>query len=605
MFGHESKPSKIYSYGANPPTENLGMAEAQFRLAHRYRNELVALERGRRDRVDALLAKLAPGLQSLEADIAAAETQLEDARARKKAKHAAGRKRTSDPGEKTVISDLSARLKTLRAERKAIRERLFASAEWQEAQKEIEGSAEEGAKRADGKARKKKKRVDGWFGREKKRIYAEFRDAGLGWGTCVSIEQAAKAFRKDAPPQFRRWDGKGKLAVQLQGGLSVEEALACRDTQVQVEAKPGGVWVQGKRRPRKLGTAILRLRVASEGRNPVWCVVPFHLHRPLPEGAQIKWVYLLRRRIGTHDEWRVQFVLSQDSWARPDAAPGGSVGIDVGWRLMQPDGRLRVAVWSGDDGADGELSLPPWWLEQMRKTEDIRSIRDGLLNDASERLTGWLGGLAEVPGWIRDFVRGRDEESPSGREAVRRISCWRAHGRFAALAIRWRDNRFDGDDAALEALESWRKRDRHLHEYEANLRDQLQGHRENMYRVFAADMRRRYAMACVEDMDLRKFHVLPKAEEEAKDGAFKEHVRDACLSSLFKCLKESVTTVLPVPAPSTTSACHACGSEQSWDRAILSHTCSSCGSRWDQDVNAARNLLRRGAASEPVASGSR
>jgi len=42
-----------------------------------------------------------------------------------------------------------------------------------------------------------------------------------------------------------------------------------------------------------------------------------------------------------------------------------------------------------------------------------------------------------------------------------------------------------------------------------------------------------------------------------------------------------------------TKTCHACGSLEDFDaEASIYHTCSQCGARWDQDENAAKNMLK-------------
>lgn len=154
-----------------------------------------------------------------------------------------------------------------------------------------------------------------------------------------------------------------------------------------------------------------------------------------------------------------------------------------------------------------------------------------------------------------------------------------------------------GDDAIYDELEAWRRRDKHLYEFEANLRDQLQNRREDIYRVFAATMRRRYRAAIIEKLDLRDFHVLPDPDQTPENDAIREHTRDACLSVLIRSIKESMAKTVQAPPEYTTMNCHVCGSIEDFDHAILVHRCMACGSEWDQDRNAAINLLRHSSAS--------
>lgn len=552
MFGHDSQPSKIYSYGAKEPVANAERVFEQMQLAHKYRNRLVELERSRRARVDEALARLSPELVDTEKALSGAEVKLEEARAVIRKASADARTKKRPPEAVAAVKEWRDRLKELRAKRKSLRMELFSSPAWEAEQEN----------------------VNGWVTGEQHRLRAE---CGLYWGTYLHVEQSMSGARSGAPPRFQRWEGDGHLAVQIQGGIAVAEAFGS-DNRVRIEPLP----TEGSKSARK--KTRVHFRVGSdENGNPIFTVVPVMLHRPLAEDAKIKWVHLIRRRIATQCEWRVQFVLSRETgWARPDSATDGTVGIDVGWRLLD-DGSLRVAYWVGSDGDRGQLVLPPDWLQEMKKTRDIRSIRDRNFDEVREKLAAWLRNadphLSQIPQWLKD--------------ATASLSQWKSEARLAALVLKWRESRFEGDAGTFEALEAWRKRDKHLYEYEGNLRDQLQRRREDLYRVFVAKLRRKYKTAHIEELDLRDFHELPEAEEDAAQGALREHTRDACLSFLTRrAIKESMSETFEIPAPDTTRACHSCGSIEEWDRRILTHKCSSCGVEYDQDENAAINLLK-------------
>jgi hypothetical protein len=691
-------PSRIYSYGADAPIENADLALKQLRLANRYRAALVGLELNRRKRVAKILRELSPELVKVQEQIAELDVQIETERASISKTNSSKRRRSPDSKAKGKVGKLKKQIGALRKREKALKTKLFASAEWKRREVEIEGEATEPAE-----GKKKGRRIDGWHGKKLKAIRRVFTERlGLYWGTYLAVEATVK--RSGPPPRIRRWDGTGRLAVQIQSTrpLSVSGLLGMVDKRLAVERREDGVWIKGKRRDKKLGDAVLSFQVS--GTPNMACKVPFVMHRDLPDAADVRvtWCYLLRRRIGTHFTWHVQFVMSsKDGWSKGDAADAdGEVGIDIGWRVMDdgvamPEslkapfhpkgakvrpvlskgdaddlaaelagfasvpgplqvkaqeafelldrhlavreldlpltdqrwnnvrigdvrravsmvakGRLRVAVWRGSDGAEGELALPLGWTDQYGRTEGIQSKRDDM-NAAKEALGVWVKKAKRLPGCV---------------EAARAsLHAWRSPRRLASLALRWRKERVPGDDAAFEALEAWRHRDRHLLEFQANLRDQLQTGRAHLYREFSAMIRRRYATAIIEGkskidekhktaredktpakrlMDLRKFHEIPPPEAEPggvgeKGSVAKEHVRDACLSSLRGFLGESVTTSV-VPAPGTTHLCNACKSKQTWDQSVLMHECSHCGTLWDQDRNAAANLLGR-TSSETVA----
>jgi len=564
MFGNDSLPSRFYSYGAKPPVEAAEFVDQQMELARRYRNALVAVERDRRRKTDAALCRMSPDLVRIEAAITATNAELNHARNTINQVSAFARTKVI-PAEAAKRAGASAtELKRLCKERKAIRTELFASEAWEPIGAEIDGRAEE----------------------KKKRLYATIGRMGLYWGTRLFIGTTVD--RSGPPPQFSRRDGGGHLAVQVQHGISPEEAFAGRDRRIQIdplpiEEPPDFIG------PRLSKAARLRTRVrfrvgSDESGAPVFAVIPIVLHRPIPWDAKIKWVHLVRRRIGTHCEWRVQFVLSRAiGWNKPDCAAEGTVSIDVGWRVTGDDGKtrrkdgsMRVAYWKGSDGNEGELALPGHWMSGMRKTEDIQSIRDKNMNKMRADFVEWFKNQKNLPDWLR--------------EAARTVAQWKSQARLARLVIRWRDARFQGDDEIFKTLEEWRKHDRHLCEYQSNLRDQLQNRRTDIFRNFIAERRRAYHTARVEKLDLRDFHETPEAEQEPKDGALKEHVRDACLSELLKCIKEGMAETVLVNAKNTTAKCHACGSIQTWNRKILRHRCTACGTEWDQDDNAATNI---------------
>lgn len=547
MFGNKSLPSRIYSYGGKAPTHGLDTVNEQMSRAHRYRNALVHLEHLRRDKVNRAVTAISPELTEVEAKIAKAETDLEAAREEiNKARVVArGKVRPKELVEK--VKGFSKLLKELRPLRRELRKKTFESGAWKAEQE----------------------RINLWNGKFHKRLRAA---SWLYWGTYLHIEGTVD--HSGPPPKYQRWDGGGHLAVQIQHGLLPAEAFAGEDNRLRIDPVPAEAWLPGGRKLRKTN---VHFRVNSDDNSaPVWAVIRIVLHRPLPEDARIKWVHLIRYRIATKCEWRVQFVLARESgWEKPDLAKTGTVGVDVGWRVRD-DGSLRVAYWVGDDGKENELALSPDWMSEMKKTRDIQSIRKDNFNKILKDLVEWSKG-AQTPDWWK--------------ETTKAIGQWKAEARLASLVLRWRDNRFSGDEKMFEAVETWRKRDRHLYEYEGNLRDQLQSWRENHYRNFAAGLRRTYRTAVVEALDLRDFHVLPEAEETPENELVRQNTRNACLSILFRCIKESMAEMVKVPAEYTTMKCHKCGHIEDFDRLILARVCPKCSDKEDQDRVAAINLL--------------
>lgn len=551
MFGHASLPCRVYSYGARPPATSAEAVSEQMRLAHKYRNRLVEAELDRRKKVDALLAEISPELVCVEADIRKGEVGLEEAlEAIRKASQEA-RKKVRPSALVLRVKELRKALKGAYQKRKDLRTALFADPVFKARQEALD--------------------------LEHQGLRKELRAAsGLYWGTYLLVEQSSSGIRSGAPPKFARWDGWGHLAVQIQGGLSAAEVLGGQDTRLRIGKVPAEAWERGGRRLRR---TTVSFRVGSDASGgPVWAEIPIVLHRPLPEDARIKWAHLIRERIATHERWKVQFVLERERWDKEDLATDGRVGIDVGWRIKE-DGSLRVAVWKGSDGQEGELALDARWLGGVKKVRDLQSIRSKNLDAMKDA----FGPLAKALAWPEAL-----------KERIQGHGLWKSPARFAAFAIAWRAARFEGDVAAFELLEAWRKQDKHLYEYERNLLDRLLARRLDLYRVFAAKLRRMYKTAVIEKLDLRDFHELPagEADPHAAEKALKEHVRDAGLSFLIAQIKAGMAETIEADPKDTTRRCASCGHVQDFDQAKIEHTCVACGVTWDQDMNAATNLLR-------------
>jgi transposase len=145
----------------------------------------------------------------------------------------------------------------------------------------------------------------------------------------------------------------------------------------------------------------------------------------------------------------------------------------------------------------------------------------------------------------------------------------------------------------------WRKQYLHLRHWERGLSEQTRLHIREGYRMVAARMAETYATLYLEDFDLREVAERPDAESEEIVTASSGY-RQMASPSLFRaallnaCRREGVR-IAKLDAALTTRACQDCGYDGKWDQAeSLMHRCERCGALWDQDQNAAANLLARG-----------
>jgi hypothetical protein len=530
---------RTYSYDANAPAEGADLVQRQLLLAARYRDRLVAIELARRDAVWAGADRDA----AKAAATAARTTLYNDAGGL----HWGTRAAVTDAADR-AFSDV----------------RDFAAGPDKRQQKGDEPLKPMTCGRC-------------------REPYAE--GERVWWSK--GAHRLTGCPRCEPPLRFLPFEGTGTVAVQLQGdtdpledggqerkGCSVRELLVDGHGQFRLEA---GV----DRRHR-----VAWIRVGSAGREPVWAKVPIVYHRDLPLGAVVKAARLLCYRVATHVRWSVQFMLDDV----PSTFPAPSrerIGIDVGWRLF-PD-RMRVACWADSAGRTGELSIPERLLDRWTKCEDLRSIQDKhLLAALDDLVTTRRVEWDKWPRWLY--------------ETTATAWQWRSRDRLVRLAERLRTETEPHALALYTRLEEWRKQDNHLWEWEANQRENVLRARREIYRVFAAKTVALYEEVRVEALDLRDFAELPDTERGDKsDEPITANARGrrfkACLSELIGSMRDATLRAggvwAQVDPALTTQWCAACGREDRFDAAReVRHTCSSCGAEWDQDENAALNILR-------------
>lgn len=360
---------------------------------------------------------------------------------------------------------------------------------------------------------------------------------GLYWGTYNDIMQRrfpaaverVKGQRKNgqwAELKFHRFDGTGTLTTQIQRQAADPVPTAA------VLASEGGKWRNVVQfgpwtdpatidRPRgRQRHGVLRVRVSRDDHLTVRVV----LHRMLPTDAEIKEIKVTRRRIA--GQYRLSVAVAFRIPRPAEKTAGDVVDIDFGWASGGKDVGLRVARIAT---ASGTLPTPPadvadlvtssdwhevWfpaaWRDLLGRDDAIHADRDELLNEVRDRLVAALNG---DPGLV-------EMVGATGGE----VSRWRSPGRFAALTIRLR-----GDDASAEAsnprldsvrehlvadLEAWRKRDRHLWEYECHERDQVIARRRDAYRKIAAWVAEAARLIVIQDLDVASLRRVPSVASE-------------------------------------------------------------------------------------------
>jgi hypothetical protein len=594
-------PTKIYSYGCLPPIVGADLMDQQIQRAHRYRNILTEIELRRRERVQKEMLAFGD-VGTLTGKVEALAAQLTDVRVAIKAKRQADRKRVEAKPESERAKVLLAELRDARAELKAAKEAVRTDVRLRERLREIEDQT-----RAE--------------------IRAARSVCGTYWGTYLTAEAAAEAARKSmTPPRFLKYDGSGRIAVEIMHGMPVAEVFLCKDTRLQIRPVPADTYERPRHQRELASRTVVSLRAGSnDDRSPKWVQLPVILHRPMPPDARIKWAWILRRRIESHFQYRLQLVLESTAFEPPTESLGtGMVALDLGWRT-KPDGSIRVGYLVDETGHREEIvtdlsitqrrrrSRGPtcrqkeiFVADRTKKPEELQAIRDKHFETIKSELRFFLDpplsgehvrSLPEIPEWLKAQTRS--------------LAQWRSPGRLARLLLDFKKQRFDGDTKIVDQLTDWVKRDRHLFWWEARQRTRWTLHRREEYRKLAARLARTYAVIVLEKFNLRDLTQKPAPEDgAASEGRnVRSAARLAAPGELRAVIKASApkygAKILELPPVNDTQRCHVCGSCKPWDAApTIDHKCVDCGAIWDQDYNSCQNRLEKArAASTAVVEG--
>jgi hypothetical protein len=347
---------------------------------------------------------------------------------------------------------------------------------------------------------------------------------------------------------------------------------------------------------RKQYRAYLRVGI-NEDKTPKWVVSRVSLDRELPSGAQIQDVRLQRTPVGPSSSWKLIMSLKfPEKIPERRASAEGTIALDIGWRrIYRDDGsldRVRVAAWVDDRGGSGEWCLPPSVEGDHTRISAMQSTRDERQNALKDALLAWARDHRESPAhaWVADATRGLHQ--------------WRSPKRFVRLLRKWQ--RCSEDEAVHQMLTDWAPWDRRARFVQERLRDRIVNRVIDFQRVQAAQVTRAYGVIVLEQMrgkggfDLttpkiaeRKY---PSDLEDDKNREQRRTMRRAApgrgRDSIVQAAGKFGAKIVEVKPEMTTQHCRVCGCDAEADaRKSVMVICSQCGSTWDQDINAAENLL--------------
>lgn len=271
--------------------------------------------------------------------------------------------------------------------------------------------------------------------------------------------------------------------------------------------------------------------------------------------------------------------------SRPERSSAPACGIDLNWRIIKRPGsdapalRLGVVV-SGTSLAEPieELFLPGNILPAYQSVRVLQEEQASAIEAIKQRISE-----LPVPPEVTDLHR-------------EWLSAWWLM-REGRLVLLYRALRESGSDSQMvHALEHWLCVHTKLHIKIRNAQTKWERRRQGYYRYQAAKLCRTYPTIVIEDLDLRRMRMKPQTEQAPALERSQQYANLVALSEFRAALQQATknrgTKLIMVDPQGTTRRCTVCGVESESPREELIMSCPN-GHRWDQDVNAAINILGR------------
>jgi hypothetical protein len=297
------------------------------------------------------------------------------------------------------------------------------------------------------------------------------------------------------------------------------------------------------------------------------------LHRPIPESAIIKGCAWIGKRHPIKG-WLWAITITAEEPPVSPKTTGKAVAVDIGWRVLGD--AIRVAMAVDTCGNVRELRLP---LDAARIHERRHNIP-----------SGWRD-LPIIDARISTLVEQAKAEllllpAPECcRESLPQLPRMQQGGLIRLLRQLQEE---DVWPQGTDVLQKWKSQNDRLRSIRSSLSERLTGRRRWLYRNFAAHLCRSYSRVVLKPLPMRLIH---QSRDTRGDAARYRHWASPAELALY--IRHAAvghgTVIIEAESAFSTTTCAQCGS-QAIQNGNVTLTCAR-GHIWDQDENAARNLL--------------
>ena len=541
-------------------------------------NELVGIDRKSREEYEAARRAANAAYREVAGKLDAIEDEIKEAYSRKRtARMKAGTRDASHP----LIEEANREIKRLKAGRKRLRD-------------EIKPHRKEADKFIDKKALSKA---------FSERVKAAQRVENTGGLNGQTANETARYFREarrrtfDNPGsrlRFHPFDGTGFLFYRFRrSGRDVTEDGVTFDELMRKDERDGRNFTLATAGSRR-GHSVMRLHAKVAGgakkASKVYAEFDLHLHRPIPEDAQINNAKLLRRRVGDRFRYLVSFSVRVPAAAPAGSSPPHAIGVDIGFKAQHGEHRVATVAVEEDTGWKFKhLTLPEKYADRLYRVEEIQSRLDERARELGDFIKPRLKGCEAV-----------SDKAHSMHKLVSKIVGAPANVTMSFELAYKLGGKIRGEPGSLPAeveertliwRERWRKPYREMH----GLRGKTLAWRREIYRVFAAELVALGKPIAIEGIDLRKFAEARDADNDLSNQARSQRFDVApseFLGALRNCAAREGVPLIEVDPAYTSKTCSECGCLNRELAGEVEWICADCGAAHDRDKNAAKNIAR-------------
>ena len=311
------------------------------------------------------------------------------------------------------------------------------------------------------------------------------------------------------------------------------------------------------------------------------------LHRPLPEDSVVKRVQLCGRRIhGRKIKWSISVTVEVPGVKQFRVSTRSTATINTNWRVTE-DG-LRIAALLDSTGTEELITLPAQEEASLRlpSNDVLKSV--SYRKEMDTRIAAFINHLREYTLDQKKHIIDIDPSLFVNMHVANRK-------RFFQIAKACANQ--GHNEQADYIYNTLRKQDYFINRL-ANHRRRTRIRRKHFYYNLAHELCIKYHTIVLDNSDIKELGMPNKRDEKGEDPAelAQKFRAEAAIGEFRMILKQVAakyedTQILFENAAWISRLHFGCGHQQSEPTDKLLITCEKCGTVYDRDINAVRNLM--------------